>query len=285
MNFYYINSKGIKLDFSDYPYLFQEGDLLDYSWSYESVEGSKNKITDVKKGIGERSFRLALLPDFSLTIEERKAALLNAADNVYEVFEQDVISDTDGRLYSSTGFYLPCRVMASSKSNWKNGLPFMFQDFTVVSAKNAWIKEIKKSFFPLGSVEAQNADADYPYDFLYDYAAETSGLTFWNTGHFSPCDFEMTVFGPVVNPKININGNSYTIYTSLNANEYIVINSIENTVFKVTEDGTKINIYDLRGKDFSVFSKLPQGELTVTWNGNFGFDITAFIERSEPKWN
>jgi alginate O-acetyltransferase complex protein AlgI len=33
-----------------------------------------------------------------------------------------------------------------------------------------------------------------------------------------------------------------------------------------------------------VFEKIPSGNNIVVWDGNWGFDITLFEERSEPKW-
>ena len=95
----------------------------------------------------------------------------------------------------------------------------------------------------------------------------------------------MVIYGPVSNPVVYINEHPYVIYTSINGGEYLVINSENATVDKVLITGERISVYDLRGKEFSVFTKLPSGNLVITWNGSFGFDITAFVERSEPVWN
>lgn len=288
MNFYYVNSKGQKLDFSTYPYIFQEGNLTDYSWQYDAVEGERqNKISKIRRGIGERSFKLALIPDFSLSLEERKNKLLECADNVYNVFETDVINQTEGKLYSSTGYYLPCMVVSSSKEMWNSGLPFMFQTFSIVSTNNAWIKEETKSFNKTVALEKGSAgELDYPHDYLFDYAPQSIGISYWNIGHITDCKFKMVIYGPVIEPQITINNHPYKLLATLNKDEFAIVDAKNNTVVKVNERGEEINIYDLRSKENSIFKHLPANEvMTIVWNGSFGFDITAYIERSEPQWS
>lgn len=81
MNFYYINSKGERVNFYEEPYLFQSGDLLDYSWSYDSESGF-NSISNVRKEPKERKVSIGIIPDTRLSYEERKAAAKSAADRL-----------------------------------------------------------------------------------------------------------------------------------------------------------------------------------------------------------
>lgn len=288
MDFYYINSKNEKLDFSTYPYIFQEGDFMDYSWQYDSVEGERyNKVTKFRRGIGERSFKLALIPDFKLSLEDRKMKLLQYADNVYRVFETDVVNHKEGKLYTSTGYYLPCFIVSSTKEMWNSGLPFMFQTFKIVSANNAWIKEETKSFPPtVPASRGSVVELDYPHDYLFDYASKNIGVSYWNIGHITDCKFKMIIYGPVVDPQIIINNHLYKLFVKLDKDEYAIIDTQNNTVIKHTVSGEEINIYDLRSKESSIFEPLPSNEtMTLIWSGGFGFDITAYIERGEPEWN
>ena len=36
--------------------------------------------------------------------------------------------------------------------------------------------------------------------------------------------------------------------------------------------------------DINLFKKIPNENNVVSWNTSFGFDVTLFQERSEPKW-
>lgn len=289
MKFYYVNSKGKRINFYEYPFIMQEGNLLDYSYSYDMSEGSRKKLINVKRGTGERSFKLALLPniEIGLSYEERRKALKACADELFETIETDVINNVNGALWTDTGYYLPCRILSSSKDNngILNGLALSFATFNVVSDSNAWIKTAEKSFYPSCGMNSDDADADYPYDYMYDYVVNEGGADYFRTAHFDECDFQMIIYGPVSNPVIYINNHPYMVYGDFNDNEYIVINSQNATVEKVTASGETVNIFDMRGKEYSVFKKLPAGNLIVLWNGNFGFDITAYIERSEPSWS
>ena len=94
----------------------------------------------------------------------------------------------------------------------------------------------------------------------------------------------MTIYGAVDNPQVTVNDYAYQIMTSLESNEYMQIDSRNNTVLKYLANGVVQNVFDLRNKERSIFEPIPSGNLMVTWSGNFGFDITLFLERSEPVW-
>ena len=282
MNFYYVNSKGIRLDFSDYPYLFQEGTLLDYAWTYDTQEGKRNKIKNVHHGIGEREFQLALVPDFNLSFDERKVELLRAANHVYEVFDTDVNRNVDGRLYTDTGFYLPCRIMASTKSEWCTGLPFMFQKFTVVSAENMWIKEYTYSF-SAGETEQEFTGFDYPYDFAYDYDLVMHRCAVTSPAAFDS-DFRLEIFGPVIYPIIRINDHAYGVDVTVEEGEYLTIDSKARKIWLTRRNGVTMNCFDLRDRDSDVFAKIPAQSQNVHFDAAMKFNLVLYDQRSEPAW-
>lgn len=281
MNFYYVNSRNERIDLSDYPYLFQSGNLLDYSWSYEA---SNNRIRNVKKEAAERNFSVALLPAFSGTKEERQQELLNAANRIFEVFEYDVINNVNGRLFTDTGCFLPCRIISSEKSNWRLGIPFQQQKFTVISDVNYWIQEKMREFLP--SAQSNEAGGlDFTFDYPFDYTSGKTGLSYWNIGHYDSCDFKMKIYGPCEDPVIYINGHKYAVNCSLEAGSYLSINSLEGTIIKTAPNSDVISLFNNRNKESNIFEPLPSKPLTLSWNGLFGFDLTAFVKRSEPSWN
>lgn len=283
MNFYYKSSNGVIIDFNSFPYFMQDNRLTDYSWSYTAVEG-KNKIKNVNQGVGERTFTLAIIPDFNLPAQERKRLVKAYVDRLFSVFDYDVVKGVDGRMYTDTGYYLPCRVVKSSKSLVKPGLSIAKIDFNAVSQSNKWVQEVSKTFLA-GKTDNNAANQDYPYDYKYDYASNVNGIAKWNINHFDKCDAEIVIYGGVVNPQIIINSHKYAVYTTVSADERLVINTKNNQCYKISNIGQVVNCFDLRGKEQSVFEKLPAEPMTISWNGAFRFDITAFIERSEPEWS
>ena len=125
---------------------------------------------------------------------------------------------------------------------------------------------------------------DYPIGYEYDYYYGSPGLARWERNFPWGCEFRLTLYGPSINPQVTINGHPYLINDTLEASDYVVIDSRSNKVTKYLANGTTLNIFDLRGKVNSVFQQIPGGTLTMNWAGTWGFDLTLFEERSEPRW-
>ena len=62
------------------------------------------------------------------------------------------------------------------------------------------------------------------------------------------------------------------------------IDSRNNKVIKYAANGTQQDLYDMRAKQESVFDPIDPGNVRVVWSGGFGFDLTLYCERSEPRW-
>lgn len=286
MDFYYVNNRGERIDLSDYPYIFQEGNLLDWVYSYSTDSLATRDVTyGYKMAAKTIPVKVAVLCDYTIPLEERKAQWKEAVDHLADVVQADVIDETDGRLYTDTGFYLSCKIIGSEKTDWRMGLPIMFNTLTVLADKPVWIREETKEFFPQSEVPApEDGFLDYEYDYQYDYTSQKIGTSDWYIDHYQPNEFKMTIFGPCVNPRVLINGYPYEVFDTLEAGEYIVIDSRENSVVKHLSNGTVQNVYDLRAKDQSIFEPIPSGYLNISWSGTFGFEITLYIERGEPRW-
>lgn len=286
MDFYYVNNRGERIDLSDYPYIFQEGNLLDWVYSYSTDSLATRDVTyGYKMAAKTIPVKVAVLCDYTIPLEERKEQWKEAVDHLADVVQADVIDGKDGRLYTDTGFYLSCKIIGSEKIDWRMGLPIMFNTLTVLADKPVWIREETKEFFSQSEVPApENGFLDYEYDYEYDYTSQKIGTSDWYIDHYQPSEFKMTIFGPCVNPRILVNGYPYEVFDTLEAGEYIVIDSRDNSVVKHLVNGTTQNVYDLRAKDQSVFEPIPSGYLNISWSGAFGFEITLYIERGEPRW-
>ena len=286
MDFYYVNNRGERIDLSDYPYIFQEGNLLDWVYSYSTDSLATRDVTyGYKMAAKTIPVKVAVLCDYTIPLEERKEQWKEAVDHLADVVQADVIDGKDGRLYTDTGFYLSCKIIGSEKTDWRMGLPIMFNTLTVLADKPVWIREETKEFFSQSEVPApEDGFLDYEYDYQYDYTSQKIGTSDWYIDHYQPSEFEMTIFGPCVNPRILIEGYPYEVFDTLENNEYIVIDSRQNSVIKHLSNGTVQDLYDLRAKEESVFEPIPSGYLNLSWSGLFGFEITLYIERGEPRW-
>ena len=119
---------------------------------------------------------------------------------------------------------------------------------------------------------------------MYDYSAKVATNTVENTGYMD-ADFKMILYGPVVNPMVDIDGNIYQIIADVKENEYIVIDSLEHYVEQVDVVGVSTNRYNSRNKEWNIFQKIKPGISNIVWPGDFGVDLILYVKRSEPKWN
>ena len=257
---YYVNSRGETLDFLKHPYYTAEADCFDSDWTESSAGYQRTMQVDVY-GKGEQ---------FAANME-----------HLYSIIAVDAEEGTYGRLYVNDTF-LRCRIQTSKKSNWK-GYVYSEVDLTFIAPELAWVKEEKNTFF--SQAEGTAADGlDFPFDFPFDFADTRKGSATWEIDHVTASDFRMIVYGPCVNPRILINDQAYEVFTTLESNEYLIIDSRDYTVYKYLANGTVQNLFDNRGLEQSVFEKIPSGLLRINWSGDFGFDLTLFLERREARW-
>lgn len=145
-----------------------------------------------------------------------------------------------------------------------------------------WVRESKYTFQPQEASGSGN-NMDYPHDYPFDYYNGMSSRILLNEA-ISDADFELTVYGPCENPEILIGSHKYHVNCQLETGEYLVINSLSKKIYKVKNDGEQVNQYNLQDRDWYVFQKVASGSHSVSWSGLFGFDITMYERRSEPKW-
>lgn len=187
-----------------------------------------------------------------------------------------------GTLYVGD-WYLRCYISQGEMSDWEMDYGCIDCECTLVMDKAVWIRQQNHSFY-IQDESDQGNDLDFPFDFPFDFSYAPGGESITNS-HYGSADFRMTIYGPCVSPRVTIGTHPYQIYTEVEENEYLVINSREHTVYRVRNDGSRVNEFNNRQKypAPSVFDKIPTGKQTVAYTG-FSFDLTLLLERSEPEW-
>ena len=257
---YYVNSRGETLDFLKHPYYTAEADCFDSDWTESSAGYQRTMQVDV---YGK---------------DEQFAANM---EHLYSIIAVDAEEGTYGRLYVNDTF-LRCRIQASKKSNWK-GYVYSEVGLTFTAPELAWVKEEKMTFHT--QTEGAATDGlDFPFDFPFDFADTRKGTATWEIDHVTASDFQMIIYGPCVNPRILIDDQVCEVFTTLESNEYMIIDSRDYTVYKYLANGTVQNLFDNRRLEQSIFEKIPSGLLRINWSGDFGFDLTLFLERREARW-
>lgn len=244
-----------------------------WNWDFDSTELQFGvRVAGVRREPAVYSTLLYI----SGTYAEKKALL----DALHEDFERDLRNLTPGRIIWGD-YYIECYVRESmtepgTANIWANNeiefyCPYPF-----------WIREYTQSFLPQQTPQGYSW-LEYAFDYKYDFFPGNPGTASWQTRIPWASEFRLTMFGAANNPRVVVNGYPYQVNVDLAANEYVVIDSRKNTVTQYLASGATLNVFDKRDKAQSVFEPIPGGTLRLTWSGTFGFDLTLYEERSEPK--
>lgn len=252
------------------------GTFHDYEWVVKTVS----------RDIGEKVVKFTKegkVYQITFTVRGKLDERKEIIDTLTDAFETDIISLSPGQIHFGD-WYIDCYMRAK-----KTGISETWNNWTELSVDvycpyPSWIREEIRSFSAIEQSAENDEYLDYEYDYEYDYSTPTDGSVIWEVDHFAPCEFLMTIFGPVSNPRILINGYPYEVYTELGSNDYLQIDSRNNKVIKYLSNGTRQDMYNYRAKQQSIFEPITPGNITVMWPGTYGFDLTLFCERSEPKW-
>jgi len=248
--------------------------IQNYEWSFNT---DNNAISNfIKKPI---SRNIDLIFSSPVALAQR--------DAIFELIEVDVLAEIPGEL-SVNGYVMKCYLHGI---NNKEAMLDNYMKFSVMLASDnpVWQKETATTF---GIVEASESVGafDFPFDFPFGFTKTFSAQALENTS-FMDGSFQITIQGPVVNPIVTIGNNTYSIFTSLEASEFLTITSIGDgvnaikTIVKTAPTGVETNVFDKRNKAYNNFAKITPGINLVAWSGLFAFEVRLIEERSEPKWS
>ncbi|WP_418751210.1 hypothetical protein [Frisingicoccus sp.] len=275
MDLRYVNSRGIELNLTQWPYMYSSGDIYDFMWSYEMASGNSNRITEFYKAPLEMPIKISITAD---TEEE----FSNAVNHLFETTEVDIIDLTPGKLYLGD-MYMKCYIRGIKKAKFNAGIEFMLSELNIIAEKPCWIKEKKIAYVKREPVP--NGFLDYPYDYSYDYTPNNINCVELENEEVEACDFKAVIQGPCMNPGFYIGSQNYQIMTELSSYEYIVLDSMTRTVYKVSRTGRVENIWNNLNKEYDNFAKIPTGVHIMEAYDKFPFEITLYERRSEPKWS
>lgn len=245
--------------------------LHDYSWD---VKKKNNRITSLDYGVVSKK-----LPVVIVCATEAKG--ISARNKLLEVVEKDVLALQHGKIIIGD-YYFKCFVTKSEKKDYLKTKRYMTLNLTLTSDFPYWVKETSNVFMRNAGA-AVGEGLDFNFDYPYDYSTNISNSTINNTG-FVASNFRMIINGPCVNPAVYVGDHAYQVNTSIGSGEYLVIDSVNKKVEKTATNGKKANVFNARNKDSYIFEKIPSGKHSVTWDGDFNFEIVLLEERSEPRW-
>ena len=267
----YKNHMNEVLEFGTKDLFVNENDLRDFAWELTS---KNNRISGFKRVIVSKKLPV-------LIKAKTEAEGYRLRDRLFEVFEKDVLAEKHGEIIIGD-YHMKCFVTASGKSEYLKAKSYMKNNLTVKTDMPYWVKETTTRF-NYNASQATGTNMDYNRDFPSDYASNLINASLINS-NFVSSNFKMMIYGACSNPVVTIAGHNYAVNVSVAENEYLTINSIDQTIILTHSDGSTENCFNLRNRDSYIFEKIPAGVLTIASSANFKFDVVLLEERSEPKW-
>ncbi|CDB24270.1 uncharacterized protein BN706_00465 [Clostridium sp. CAG:557] len=265
----YMNHLGETIKFDGKNYFSNSYKMRDYTWNYES---DFNKI---------KSFNLSNVSTKTLSVSihtRSQSKGFELFNSFFEIFEKDVLAKRPGKFYLGD-YYYTCYVISSVKEDFLAAQNLLTLELTIISDTNNWVCEKTYSFVKNQPVSGHGYIYGYPYQ--YSSGALKSFLNDALIGY----NFKLIIYGPVINPALYIGGHMYAVNVPVEVDEYLEINCREKIIETVQSDGKRTSVINYRNRENYIFQKIPSGVVAVTWNNDFGFDLTLFDERSEPKWS
>lgn len=268
----YKNHLGEEISFGQGGFFVNQNDLRNFFWNYTS---RNNRLSSFKKGVVNKTLTVIIAC-------ESEEEGLEKRNELFEVCEKDVLANKHGKFIIGD-YYMKCFVVGSTKTDYLYGNHRMTVTLSVVTDFPEWVKESTTLFRKNAETTTGGDFLDYAFDYPIDYAYEFAIQNLINDD-FVATNFRLIIYGSCSNPRIFIGGHEYTINADVSSGEHLIIDSAEKTIVLVKSNGEKVNCFNKRSRDSYVFEKIPVGSSSVSWEGEFGFDITLLEERSEPKW-
>ena len=272
----YVNSMGEEFVFGIENNRINKSDIRDYEWNYTE---QYDKIKKFTKGLTTRSIPVHF---FNRSYYMYHDEMLYRAEDLYAMTDRDVRTLNQGKLYIGD-YYINCYIVASAKQEYDNGV--IISETLSVLSDFKWRKNVERTFGGSSAYEPGSSDVDYPYDYMWDYVlgASQSRLV---SDSVAPFDFRIDFQGPVENPMLIVGGHIYRVYASVYQGEYLTVDSIEKTITKTKQNGEVVNLFNYRDRENYIFEPMPvrNGSSLVQWQEGKIVNITAYVERSEPKW-
>lgn len=274
---FYENSNGEIINLDEWPVVIEDiVDLFGNEWKYEATENKIRNSTKVNRFYKTSATKKINLQIFADSEEE----FCETMDRLNDIADVDIISGSPGKLWYGD-YYLTCYMIESQPKDYEDIFYAIDVEKTIVSFYPFWINKHTYDFHSYDTASSNNKRYLGKYPYRYANGLNSSYII---NPHFTDANFQMIIYGPVINPMVTVGGTPYLVNIVLEEGEYLVIDSRDETVTKVMNNGERVNAFHNRQKGWKFFQKIPPGRQMISWTGKFEFDLIIYEERGEPRW-
>lgn len=200
---------------------------------------------------------------------------------LHEAASYDILKNRRGVLQWGE-WKLDCNILSSSTYPHESRPNTTVNTFTVYAPKPFWYTLEEIDLINSQEDEEEENGLNFPFNFPFNFSSGRKNVTEVESHHYIESDFILTINGPADSPLVTINDHPYQVYVTVPAGSTLTIDSQEGTIIMRSESGSERNCFSARRKDYSIFEKIPAGELTITKNGTFDAVLALKYERDEP---
>ncbi|MCM1545054.1 MAG: hypothetical protein NC110_07120 [Ruminococcus sp.] len=277
MTLFYEGSDGTVIDLMNNGIYAQSPEtLVNSSWSYSHISGVNGivKIKRFYKDIQEAKLDVSIMADSEDEFNQMMYKM-------HQTFDRDVRRMKPGKLWWN-GYYKEVFAVETSHSEFEEFFEAVEKTITFLSVYSYWVKEHTYQYLShignSGNLDYGSMDyGDLDYNSV-DFIEIVPNNCIENA------NFEITFYGPTIDPTVKIGEHEYSLNTELQTGEYAVVNSITKKITKYSNIGEAENIFHLRNRDSYIFEKIPEGNIAVVRSKEISLSIKIFDERGEPEW-
>lgn len=164
------------------------------------------------------------------------------------------------------------------------------ETLTIALLDGMWGKWVGSEFWPMES-DPDTEYLDLPTDVLFDVMPPSAIDYLTNESDIS-APFKLTIFGPCVNPYVNIGDNRYEIIANIPDGARVEVNSqvFPRTITLISAMGDRTDLFGAgtrgegEGSGEYIFEPIKPGYNSVAWPGGFGFDLEWYEQKEVPEW-
>ena len=279
MTLYYEGSDGSIINFMESPIFAQSPETLTSNkWEYSTISGVNGlgRVKRFYKDTQDATLRLSIMAE---TADEFNEVMYK----LHRTFDRDIRQLKPGKLWWN-GFYKEVFAVETSQDEFEELFEAVEREVTFISVYPYWVKKKTHQYLDLstnaGSLDYDDSVLDYD-DFDYDLEELIEVI---ENDCIDKANFELTFYGPALNPSIIIGSHDYELLTELDSGEYATVNSLTKKILQYDIYGNVENIFYLRSRDSYIFEPIPEGVTSISRDKTLKVDITLFDERGEPEW-
>lgn len=255
-----------------------------YEWDRDVTERNAGETVN-------RFFRPAIEYETELVFMGRRGDVREQLYAMHASWERAILEQTPGRL-SWGSAYIPCYITASDThpdENWDQNL-WTVNEIIIYCPNPFWIEESSYQIPALvkdGTYHSHIKGYNYQYSYGYDETFANDCEIYID--HYTTSNFVLTAYGPFAELYVEMGGNVYNIKYPAARGERIIIDSRSTAgpyrrAYIRRSDGTTQSVFNYRNQDFSIFEKLPYGNVKIEYARTYDLALTVYKERSEPRW-